>query len=83
MERLASGSRTRRQGSTANPVFCCVEGSGETVAGDQRFAWQRGDTFSVPCWTRIEHAAATDAQLFSMPDGPLMRFSGFYRFEAD
>ena len=83
MERLASGSRTRRQGSTANRVFCCVEGSGETVAGDQRFAWQRGDTFSVPCWTRFEHAAATDAQLFSMSDEPLMRFSRFYRFEAD
>ncbi len=56
MERLASGARTRRQRSTANRVFCCVEGSGETVAGDQRFAWQRGDTFSVPCWTRFEHA---------------------------
>ena len=51
-------------------------------AGDQRFAWQRGDTFSVPCWTRFEHAAA-DAQLFSMSDEPLMRFSRFYRFEAD
>jgi gentisate 1,2-dioxygenase len=86
MERLASGARTRRQRSTANRVFCCVEGSGETVAGDQRFAWQRGDIFSVLCWTRFEHAAATDAQLFSMSDEPLMRFSRFsrfYRFEAD
>jgi MFS family permease len=51
-------------------------------AGDQRFAWQRGDTFSVPCWTRFERAAA-DARLFSMSDEPLMRFSRFYRFEAD
>ncbi len=51
-------------------------------AGDQRFALQRGDTFSVPCRTRFEHAAA-DAQLFSMSDEPLMRFSRFYRFEAD
>jgi MFS family permease len=51
-------------------------------AGDQRFAWQRGDTFSVPCWTSFERAAA-DAQLFSMSNEPLMRFSRFYRFEAD
>jgi hypothetical protein len=26
MERLASGARTRRQRSTVNRVFCCVEG---------------------------------------------------------
>ena len=45
MERLASGARTRRQRSTANRIFCCVEGNGELVAGDHRFAWQRGDTF--------------------------------------
>jgi hypothetical protein len=31
----------------------------------------------------FEHAAAMDVQLFSMSDVPLMRFSRFYRFEAD
>src|ERR1700730_11274423 len=83
MERLAVGARTRRQRSTANRIFCCVEGSGETVAGDKRLAWQRGDTFAVPCWTKFEHTAAADPQLFSMPDEPLMRFCRFYRFEVD
>ena len=83
MERLAVGARTRCQRSTANRVSCCVEGSGETVAGDQHFSWQRGDTFTVPCWTKFEHTAAADAQLFSMSDEPLMRFCRFYRFEAD
>ena len=83
MERLAVGARTRRQRSTANRIFCCVEGSGETVAGDKRLAWQRGDTFAVPCWTEFEHTAAADAQLFSMSDEPLMRFCRFYRFEVD
>jgi gentisate 1,2-dioxygenase len=83
MERLAVGARTRRQRSTANRIFCCVEGSGETVAGDKRLTWQRGDTFAVPCWTKFEHTAAADAQLFSMSDEPLMRFCRFYRFEAD
>jgi gentisate 1,2-dioxygenase len=83
MERLAVGARTRRQRSTANRIFCCVEGSGETVAGDKRLAWQRGDTFAVPCWTKFEHTAAADAQLFSMSDEPLMRFCRFYRFEVD
>ncbi|MGC1889887.1 MAG: hypothetical protein WA709_27975 [Stellaceae bacterium] len=50
---------------------------------NQRFAYQRGDTLSVPCSTRFGYAAATEAQRFSMSDEPLMRFSVFYRFEAD
>jgi gentisate 1,2-dioxygenase len=83
MQLLAVGARTRHQRSTANRIFCCVEGSGETVAGDKRLAWQRGDTFAVPCWTKFEHTAAADAQLFSMSDEPLMRFCRFYRFEVD
>jgi gentisate 1,2-dioxygenase len=53
------------------------------TAATSAAARQRGDTFSVPCWTRFEHIAATDAQLFSMSDEPLMRFSRFSRFEAD
>ncbi len=72
-----------REGKSRMTVALAEWRRGETVAGHQRCAWQRGDTFSVPCWTRFEHAAATDAQLFSMSDVPLMRFSRFYRFEAD
>jgi gentisate 1,2-dioxygenase len=83
VERLATGTRTRRQRSTANSIFCCMEGSGDTVAGKERFQWQRGDTFAVPCWTSFEHAATSDAQLFCMSDEALMRFARFYRFEAD
>jgi len=83
MERLPSGMHTRRQRSTINRIFCCIEGSGTTIAGDQRFEWKRGDTFAVPCWTKFEHHAAEDAQLFLMSDEPLMRFGRFYRFEAD
>lgn len=83
MERLPSGMRTRRQRSTINRIFCCVEGSGATSAGDHRFEWTRGDTFAVPCWTKFQHIATTDAQLFLMSDEPLMRFARFYRFEAD
>ena len=51
-----------------------MEGSGETIAGDTRIAWQRGDNFCVPTWTKVEHRATTDAQLFCMSDEPLMKF---------
>jgi gentisate 1,2-dioxygenase len=83
MQRLGTGARTRRQRSTANRIFVPVEGSGETVAGDQRFVWNRGDCIAVPCWTWFEHCATSDAVLFSMSDEPLMRFAQYYRSEVD
>ena len=82
MQRLASGQATRRQRSTANTIFVAVEGSGETQVNGERFAWKRGDTIAVPCWSWFEHRAAADALLFCMSDEPLMRFSGYYRHEA-
>ena len=83
MERLAAGTKTRRYRSTANTIFLATEGAGETVIGERRFSWRRGDTVVAPSWTRIEHRAGADATLFTLTDEPLMRFSNYYRFEAD
>jgi gentisate 1,2-dioxygenase len=82
MERLASGTKTRRYRSTANSIFLVVDGAGESVVDDRRFSWQRGDTVVAPSWTTVEHRASADATLFALTDEPLMRFSGYYRFEA-
>jgi gentisate 1,2-dioxygenase len=83
MERLAAGTKTRRHRSTANSIFLVTEGTGESTIGDRRFAWQQGDTFVAPSWTRIEHRAGADAMLFTLTDEPLLRFCNYYRFEAD
>jgi len=83
MERLGSGMKTRRYRSTANSIFLVTGGAGESIIGDRRFGWERGDTFVAPSWTRIEHRAGTDATLFTLTDEPLMRFSNYWRFEAD
>ena len=66
VERLPPGAMTRRQRSTTNCIFCVMEGSGETIVGKERFAWQRGDTF-VRRPGPIEHHATSDAQLFACP----------------
>ena len=81
VQRLASGTRTRKQRSTANRVFSPMEGSGESIIGDQTFAWQRGDTFCVPSWTWFEHHAADDVQLFCLSDTPQMKFANYLRAE--
>ena len=83
MERIEAGAKTRRYRSTVNSVFLVTGGAGESVIGERRFAWARGDTFAAPTWTRIEHRGHTDATLFTLTDEPLMRFCNYYRFEAD
>ena len=82
VERLQAGSRTRRMRSTANRIFSPMEGSGESIIGDQTFAWQRGDTFCVPSWTWFEHHATRDTQLFGLSDEPQMRFAKYLRTEV-
>jgi gentisate 1,2-dioxygenase len=83
MERIDRGSTTRRHRSTANMVFLVLEGSGITNIGGHKFAWRKGDVLVAPTWTTIEHSVENDTLLFTLSDEPLMRFSHYYRFEAD
>ena len=83
MERLEGGTSTRRQRSTADHVFAVVEGSGETTISGKRFAWKRGDALAIPKWNKYEHHSTTDSLLFDLSNEPLMRFTKYYRFEAD
>jgi gentisate 1,2-dioxygenase len=83
MERLESGSSTRRQRSTADHVFAIVSGSGETTVNQERFTWKAGDTVVIPKWNKYEHHATTDSVLFNLSNEPLVRFAKYYRFEAD
>ena len=83
MERLASGTATRRQRSTADHVFSVVEGTGSTVINGDRYTWKPGDSLAIPKWNKYEHRADTDSILFDLSNEPLMRFAKYYRFEAD
>jgi len=83
VERLAAGAKTRRQRATVNTIFSCMAGEGESVIGTERFHWKRGDTFIAPFWTKFEHRAEKDSQLFAVSDEPFMKFARYYRFEAD
>jgi len=83
VERIEGGTKTRRHRSTANTVFLVLDGSGTTKIGERDFSWRKGDAFAAPTWNMIEHRIDGDAVLFTLSDEPLMRFAGYYRFEAD
>ena len=81
MQRHDGGTRTRPLRTTANNIFCAVEGSGTTIVDGERFSWRRGDVIAAPAWRAIEHHVETDATLFVMTDEKLMDMLGWLRVE--
>ena len=79
MQRLEGGEKTRRARTTANQIFCAVEGTGATIIDGERFEWRRGDVIAVPCWRPFEHQISADATLFVMTDEPVLRAFGWLR----
>ena len=81
MQRMEGGTWTRPLRTTANNIFCAVEGSGTTVIDNEKFSWRRGDVIAAPAWRPIEHHVETDATLFVMTDEKLMEMLGWLRVE--
>jgi gentisate 1,2-dioxygenase len=79
MQRLVSGVQTRPLQTTANRIYCAVEGTGTTRVDSEPFAWSRGDVIAVPAWRTHTHHATTDATLFCMTDEPVLRGLGWLR----
>jgi gentisate 1,2-dioxygenase len=71
---LAPGRETRASRTTSNAMCIVVEGEGETIVGDNRIAWQKGDVFTLALWTWISHKAGSEgARLFLSTDRELLR----------
>lgn len=69
--------------STDSAVCCVVEGSGETVIGEEVIAWSPRDVFVVPGWRAHRHRATRDAVLFSVSDRPVHISLGLWREERE
>jgi gentisate 1,2-dioxygenase len=79
LQRLPAGFATRTLQTTANQLFCAVEGEGESRVGERELRWRRGDVFAAPCWLPLRHRARSEATLFSISDEPLQRACGYLR----
>ena len=78
---LPKGLRTVAYRSTDATIHTCVEGEGETRAGDVTIRWKARDIFVTPGWTWLTHTAASDAVLFSASDRPVQHILGLWREE--
>jgi gentisate 1,2-dioxygenase len=81
MERLDPGAQTRKLRTTANRVFCVVDGEGSTQVGGERYLWSKGDVIAVPAWAFSSHTTEGGATLFEMTDEPLMHYCRYLRQE--
>jgi len=85
LQMLRPGEHTRAHRQTGSAVYHVVEGRGETIIDGQRFAWAKGDIFTLPSWALHEHingSSSSDAILFSIQDTPVMEKLDLYKEEA-
>ena len=83
MEKLADGVSGQRLRSTENQIFAVVSGSGESLIGDDRLSWSRGDVFVAPGWHALQHRPAEDAMLFCVSDLPVHQKLGLHKIRVE
>jgi gentisate 1,2-dioxygenase len=79
LQLLPKGFTSARYRSTDATVFSVVEGHGTTRIGETQVAWGPKDTFVIPSWYPVSHAAAEDAVLFSFSDRAVQEKLGLWR----
>ena len=84
IQMLRSGEKTKGHRHTSTTIYHVYRGSGVSYVGDQRYEWEKGDSFVVPLWNyhRHENTSKDPVVFFVMSDKPLMDAIGHYREEA-
>ena len=81
---LRSGEKTRSHRHTNCGIYHVWRGSGVTTIDDQRYEWEKGDSFVIPHWRRHRHenTGKDPVVFFMMSDKPVMEALGDYREDA-
>ena len=84
IQMLRPGEHTKAHRHVCCSNYHVIEGSGYSLVGDRRLAWEDKDVFTVPTWTFHEHVNTGNrpALLFSFTDAPVMKALALYREEA-
>jgi len=79
MQVLPAGFRGEYYRSTAAWIYHAVEGSGETIVGDQVLEWGPKDIFVIPAWYPHRHKTEKDSFLYSFSDKGVHQKLGLFR----
>ena len=73
--RIRAGETLKTQFVASGVIFYVITGSGSTVCGDERIAWNPGDVFILPGGVELKHAAGSDdAVLWIVTNEPQLSF---------
>ncbi|MCC0057541.1 MAG: cupin domain-containing protein [Rhodobiaceae bacterium] len=77
---LAAGDKVRAPVTSSSNVFHVIDGAGSSTVNGKTVNWKRGDTFSAPVFSEIDHQAGgkDPAFLIRIHDRPLQEKIGFY-----
>jgi gentisate 1,2-dioxygenase len=79
---LAKDRSTKAMRSTSNALCIVAEGAGSSQIGDETFAWEKNDVFTIPHWKWVTHRASTaGTKLVVVTDRDLMRRLNLLREE--
>jgi gentisate 1,2-dioxygenase len=79
LQLMEAGFRSTDYRSTDGKICVAVSGRGETKVGEVTLAWEQGDVFVIPAWTRHHHVVREEAVLFSFSDRPVQEKLGVWR----
>jgi gentisate 1,2-dioxygenase len=84
IQMLRAGEKTNAHRHTSCGIYHVYRGRGVTYIDDQRYEWEKGDSFVIPHWRfhHHENISKEEAILFVMTDKPLMEAIGHYRESA-
>ena len=81
MHRLRAGTVTPPSRSTASSVWQVFSGAGSVTLDGQAHQLEHGDIFAAPSWCELRLHAATDLDLFTFSDAPVIEKLGLLRTE--
>ena len=81
---LRPGEQTLAKRETCSTFMVVMDGRGYTEVGGRRFEWEPNDIVVMPnfLWRRHVNTGKTDAVLYTVSDGSLMKNIGQYRAQG-
>lgn len=79
IERLRTGAASVPVRQTGGRVLSVLHGTGRARIGGTEYVLEPGDILAVPSWSPWQLAAATDLDVFSTTDAPVLEALGLFR----
>jgi gentisate 1,2-dioxygenase len=79
IERVRPGAVTATTRQTGGRVACVLHGTGRVRIGAHEYPVEPGDILAIPSWTPWDITAATELDVFSTSDAPVLEALGLFR----